>query len=94
MSIDDLLLALSIGGIGLSLAYLRAEYLQHRRLKAAERQWTSMVRTLHIAKMPAEQIDMPRELRIAHSPAGTGALQLWKSLTRASRNLPHNSHPN
>jgi hypothetical protein len=37
MSIDDFLLALIIGGIGLSGAYLRAEYVLHIAIKATQR---------------------------------------------------------
>ena len=37
MNFDDLLIAIIIGGIGLTGAYFRAEYLLWRRDKAAER---------------------------------------------------------
>ena len=36
--IDEFLLIIIIAGIGLALAYLRAEYAVHRRFKAAERE--------------------------------------------------------
>jgi hypothetical protein len=38
MNFDDLMIAIIIGGIGLTGAYFRAEYLLWRRYKAAERQ--------------------------------------------------------
>ncbi|HEY4969421.1 MAG TPA: hypothetical protein VII35_05910 [Steroidobacteraceae bacterium] len=38
MNFDDLLIAIIIGGIGLTGAYFRAEYLLWRRYKATERQ--------------------------------------------------------
>ena len=37
MSIDDLMIAIIIGGIGLTGAYLRAEFMSWRRGNAAER---------------------------------------------------------
>jgi hypothetical protein len=37
MSMDDLMLAIIIGGIGLSGAYLRAEFVAWRRSNAARR---------------------------------------------------------
>jgi len=37
MSIDDLMIAIIIGGIGLTGAYLRAEFISWRRSNAAER---------------------------------------------------------
>ncbi len=37
MSLDDLLLAIIIAGIGLSIAYLRAELVLRQEFKAAER---------------------------------------------------------
>ena len=38
MNFDDLLIAVILGGIGLTVAYFRAEYRLWRRYKAAERQ--------------------------------------------------------
>jgi hypothetical protein len=37
MSIDDLMIAIIIGGIGLTAAYLRAEFMSWRSGNAAER---------------------------------------------------------
>jgi hypothetical protein len=37
MSIDDLMIAIIIGGIGLTGAYLRAEFMSWRKVNAAER---------------------------------------------------------
>jgi hypothetical protein len=37
MSVDDLMIAITIAGIGLTVAYLRAEFISWRRAIAAER---------------------------------------------------------
>jgi hypothetical protein len=54
MIFDDLLLAMIIGGIGLTGAYLRCEFVRGRKLKAAEQSRNSALRELHahIRKMP------------------------------------------
>jgi hypothetical protein len=46
MTLDDLLIAILVAGIGLSGAYLRAELLAHRRFKAAERRKELALREL------------------------------------------------
>ncbi|MGO9948140.1 MAG: hypothetical protein ACLPWG_14970 [Steroidobacteraceae bacterium] len=57
---NDLLIAIIIAGIGLSVAYLRAELLLHRRLTAVQRRREVLQRELHIKKVRSEQNDMPR----------------------------------
>jgi hypothetical protein len=47
MSIDDLLIALIIAGIGLSIAHWRAEYVSHRRRRLKERKKTIVQRESH-----------------------------------------------
>ena len=41
MSVDDFMVAIIVGGIGLTGAYFRAEYLSWRKHKATERKVTS-----------------------------------------------------
>jgi hypothetical protein len=47
--IDEFLLMIIIAGIGLAVAYLRAEYVLHRRFKAAEHEKLIVHRELHAA---------------------------------------------
>jgi hypothetical protein len=47
--IDEFLLMIIIAGIGLAVAYLRAEYVVHRRFKAAEHAKLNVQRDLHAA---------------------------------------------
>jgi phage antirepressor YoqD-like protein len=56
MSLDDLLIAIIIIGIGLSGAYLRAELVLHQRSQAAERQKLTVQRELHANRLTIKQI--------------------------------------
>jgi hypothetical protein len=56
MSFDVVLIALIVGGIALSGAYVRAEYLGWRRHGAAQRRRDAAVRALHAASF-SEQRD-------------------------------------
>jgi hypothetical protein len=47
VSIDDLLFAIILAGIGLSVAYLRAEYVSYRGFKATEHKKWIVQRELH-----------------------------------------------
>jgi hypothetical protein len=58
MNIDDLLIAIIIGGIGLSGAYLRAEYTFYRRHKAVERRKQLSLRELHTNRLCHEENDL------------------------------------
>jgi hypothetical protein len=49
MSVDDLLLAIIIGGVVLSGAYLRSQYALQRNCRAAERRAESRLRDLFSA---------------------------------------------
>jgi hypothetical protein len=51
MILDDLLMAIIIAGVGLSLAYLRAEYVFNRRPKAAARRDALILRELHANRL-------------------------------------------
>ena len=48
--IDEFLLMIIIAGIGLAVAYLRAEYVVHRRFKAAEHEKLIIQRELRAAR--------------------------------------------
>jgi hypothetical protein len=47
MNLDDLFIAIIIAGMGLSVEYLRAEYVLHRGFKAAEYKRLIVQRELH-----------------------------------------------
>jgi predicted membrane-bound mannosyltransferase len=52
---DALLMMLIIAGMGLSVAYLRAEYILHREFKAAEHRKLIVLRELHAAWLATRQ---------------------------------------
>jgi hypothetical protein len=56
MGFDVLLIAVIVGGIGLSVAYVRAEYRRWRKQGAAERRREAAHRDLHAARL-SEQND-------------------------------------
>jgi hypothetical protein len=51
MSIDDLLIAIIMAGIGFSGAYLRAEFDMHRRITAAQRRRELVQLELHTKRV-------------------------------------------
>jgi hypothetical protein len=51
MDLDDALIAMLAGGLGLSIAYLAAEYLGWRALRAAQRRRETLERELHAARL-------------------------------------------
>jgi hypothetical protein len=55
MSFDILLMAIVAAGIGLSAAYVRAEYINWRRHGAAARRRESALRELHAARLSEQQ---------------------------------------
>jgi hypothetical protein len=57
--VDDLLIVMTIAGIGLSGAYLRAGLLLHRRFKATEHKKLIVQRELHANRPRPKQIDVP-----------------------------------
>jgi len=59
MSFDDLFIAIIIAGMGLTVAYLRAEYVLHRGCKAAEHKNLIFQRELHANRLRSKQIDVP-----------------------------------
>jgi hypothetical protein len=50
MSIDDLMIATIIGGIGLTGAYLRAEFMSWRSSNAADRRKSAGLRAVRIIR--------------------------------------------
>jgi hypothetical protein len=56
MGFDVLLIAVIVGGIGLSVVYVRAEYRSWREHGAAERRREAALRDLHAARL-SEQND-------------------------------------
>jgi hypothetical protein len=66
MSLDVALMVIVLGGIGLSAAYVRAEYLRWRNLGAAERRREAALRKLHAARLSAYQDDalLPSVLKL------------------------------
>ena len=55
MSFDIVLLLIVVGGIGLSAAYVRAEYVRWRRHGAAQRRRETALRELHAARLSDQQ---------------------------------------
>jgi hypothetical protein len=59
MSFDIVLMAIVVGGIGLSAAYVRAEYMRWRGQGAMERRREKALRELHAARLSEQQQDAP-----------------------------------
>jgi len=57
--IDEFLFMVIVAGMGLTVAYLRAECVLHRRFNAAEREKLSVQHELHANRLRAKQIDEP-----------------------------------
>jgi hypothetical protein len=57
MSFDIVLMAIVVGGIGLSAAYVRAEYILWREHGATERRRDRALRALHTARLSDQQSD-------------------------------------
>ena len=85
MILDDLLIVMIIAGIGLSVAYLRAEVFLYRRFKAAERRREALQRQLHIKRVRSEQIEMPGQQCTDPSPNQINVFPAMRGLARASR---------
>jgi hypothetical protein len=65
MSFDIALLLIVAGGIGLSAAYVRAEYVRWREHGAAQRRRESALRELHAARLSDQQnAALPSVLRL------------------------------
>jgi hypothetical protein len=55
MSFDVLMMMIVVGGIGLSAAYVGAEYIHWRERGAAERRRETALRELHAARLSEQQ---------------------------------------
>jgi hypothetical protein len=55
MTFDIVLLLIVVGGIGLSAAYVRAEYVRWRRHGASERRRETALRQLHAERLSDQQ---------------------------------------
>jgi hypothetical protein len=55
MAFDIVLLVVVVGGIGLSTAYVRAEYIRWRKHRAAQRRRETALRELHSASLSDQQ---------------------------------------
>src|ERR1700690_4111113 len=61
VSIDYLLFAIILAGIGLSAVYLRAELLLHRKLNVLRRSRELVQREFHAKRVGLRQTDLPRQ---------------------------------
>jgi hypothetical protein len=68
VSIDDLLFAIILAGIGLSGAYLRAELILHGRTTAVQRIRELLQRDVHAKRVSLAQNARPRHPRTIPSP--------------------------
>jgi hypothetical protein len=68
MSLDDLLFAIIVAGIGLSGAYLKAEYVLNRYFKTAEHKKLIALRELHTNRLKSRQINRPVAALRNHQP--------------------------
>jgi hypothetical protein len=75
MSFDILLMAIVAAGIGLSAAYVRAEYINWRQHGAASRRRESALRELHAARLSEQQSAslLPSVLRLQEFGADEAA---------------------
>jgi hypothetical protein len=88
MGLDDIFIALLVAGIGLSIAYLVAEYLHWRTQGAAQRRREVLQRELHAARLAQHGA--------SHSAPSTVALaEIAEDLPerRAARQASHRVYP-
>jgi hypothetical protein len=66
MSLDVALMVFVLGGIGLSAAYVRAEYLRWREVGATERRREAALRALHAARLsePQDRTQLPSVMEL------------------------------
>jgi hypothetical protein len=82
---DDLLITIIVAGIGLSIAYLRAELVVRQEFKAAERKKEFALRELHIRRPRREHTALFRQPSAVSWPVQTNPVQLVRVLVRALR---------
>jgi hypothetical protein len=82
LMIDDYLIATIVAGIVLSAAYLRAEYVLHRRLKTAERSKEFVLHARDHAALRPERNGVRVHVRIGRSSNQSNTSPLLKFLSR------------
>ena len=82
MTLEDLLFAIILAGIGLSGAYLRAELVLHRRMTALQRTREIVQREVHAKRVHIEPNNM---LAQPVPPIQANAFRLVRVLARALR---------
>jgi hypothetical protein len=95
MSFDVALMVIVLGGIGLSAAYVRAEYLGWRELGAAERQREAVLQKLHTARLSVRHdAPLPSVLTLEDFSEVEAANPDYVSRTGqgATRTLPQNAY--
>ena len=85
MVLDDLLIAIIIIGIGVSGAYLKAEYESKVRLRTAERRTSVVLHDLHTFRVRIEQNGIPVHVLIARAPMQAQLSRTLRFLARSSR---------
>jgi hypothetical protein len=61
--IDQFLLMIIVAGMGLTVAYVRAEYVLYRRFKASEQEKLSVKHQLHAKRVRPGHNEMPQPVR-------------------------------
>jgi hypothetical protein len=84
MGIDDLLIAMIIAGAGLAGAYLRAEFVLHRRLTALQHRMESEQHEFHAKRVGLEQNDVSRH-RLTMSLFQANGFRVLRGLAHALR---------
>jgi hypothetical protein len=82
---DDLLIVMIIAGIGLSVAYLRAELGLRQEFKAAKRKKELALRELHITRPRREHTAMLGQPSTVSWPVQANPFPLVRVLARALR---------
>jgi hypothetical protein len=82
---DDLLITIIVVGIGLSIAYLRAELVWRQEFKATERKRKLALRELHITRPRRHPRGMLGQASTASWPIQANPFQLVRVLVRALR---------
>lgn len=83
MSIDDLLFIIIIGGIVLSIAYLRAQFVMQRSYRIAERG-----SELRLRELFATRPNTPGPLKAPARPVSSAAMSLMSPNAVLHRSLP------
>jgi hypothetical protein len=82
--VDDFLIAMIILGLGVAIAYLKAEYELHLRSKAAERRKELTLHDLHRSRVRFERNGIPVHVRMACEPTQPQVFRTIRFLARHS----------